>query len=114
MSETTSAAVGCGEPVRVDVVSEGAVRVSHGYLYRRGDEIVAVCVDMESKYAECGGFSHADDEPPHVYLDATDDTLHVDADKSGVATVVAFPEFVGWKVFLTKVARYTLSVILVR
>ena len=69
-----------GEPqeVAIRVTLQGAVRVNAAHLYKAGDGIAAVYVDLHSKRAELACTGSGDDEPPSITLWANEDTLRLD------------------------------------
>lgn len=99
------------EPVQHIIITQGAVKVNDGYIHRRGDGVVCIYFDLESKRAEYGGVISSD-EAPIVSLYANDETLHIDESRRDEPTLVAFPEFEGWQEFSGGVSRYTLALVL--
>lgn len=100
-------------PVQSVVHTQGSIKVNHGYVHRRGEGCVCIYVDLESKRAEYGGVIFSDNKAPLVMLYDNDETLHIDEAKKGEPTLLAFPEYKGWRAFSGHVARYTLAIVLV-
>lgn len=104
------------EPVRIEVIQPGPVRVNAALMHRQADGIACIYVDMHSKHVEEPMIGGGDGEPPTLYFIAGDHALHLDEDYPRDAmTVIQFPDYVGWDVFATSgPARYTLGVVLVK
>lgn len=95
-------------------IQPGAVRVNSGVVRRAGTGVVALEVDLHSKYAEVSCTGSGEDAFPAVYLAATEDTLKLDdAHERDSLTMVQFTDYRGWHVHSCGVGRYTLSVCLV-
>ena len=101
------------KPVALHIIEQGAVRVNCAYVHREAPGIVCIYVDLHSKRA---WLSAAGGDPPCLYLDANEHTLHVDESvPRNAMTLVELPEYAGWDVFACDgPARYTLAVVLVR
>lgn len=96
-------------------IEPGAVRVNVGDVLRAGDGIVALEIDLHSKYASVACSGGGSDSAPLVMLEATPDTLKLDPEHPRDAlTTITFPDYPGWDVHSYCCGRYTLSVCLVR
>ena len=100
--------------VDIRIVERGAPVVDNGIVYRKGKTVVALALNMRSKYctvcAKCG----ISDGIPGIIIEATDESLHLDNTKKGADTFIEFPEYKGWSVHSADGGRYTVSVCLVR
>ncbi len=90
-----------------------AVNADTAKILERGPRIVAIEVDLGSKRASIFSWGTGDDaEVPAVWLERTEETLHTTRLKR--ETIVSFPEFTGWRVYLAEAGKYTLRVVLVK
>ena len=101
------------EVVVCDIRRQGGPVVNGGHVIARGENVVAVEVDMKSKRCAVLTDSLADDGAPVIWLDG-EGALHLMPGAEKEETEVAFPEYKGWRVFVAEVCRYTLRVCLVR
>jgi hypothetical protein len=101
------------EAVDIDV-RPGVILVmgDHGAVYARSPRIVALTVDLKSRWAVVSGLGSGDDVGPCVYLDANQDTENIA--KLDCDTVIAFPGFVDWTVFNASVGKSVLHVTLIK
>ncbi len=101
--------------VALKVVEQGAVVVNSARIHRGSKAIVCVEMDLRSKYAKLDWIGGGDDEPPSISLIADERTLILHRRKPrDSATMVAFPEYKGWRVFAAEGAsRYTVRICLV-
>lgn len=97
--------------VKAEVTHQGAVIANdNGVVYRESEDICIVCMDLETERARTSGTGFGGGDPPNVFLEATEGSIHLHKEKSrDEVTVVSFPEFVGWTIFMADVSRYTLS-----
>lgn len=99
-----------------EVVTQGAPVVSdrRAHIWAKSDNIICLDVDLDSKYCEASGEGF-DDGYSEVDLSATGRTLHPEAGPGGEGmTVIRFHTMQGWRVYSTRVVRYTLRVTLVK
>jgi hypothetical protein len=103
------------ETTEISIVQQGPMRINHAIVCERGENVVAIVVDMASKRgAVCGEISD-EDGVPAVMIEANEHSLHLDekAD-TRLDTMVAFPAFKGWRVWCADVSKYSVYVCLVR
>lgn len=102
------------QETQIRVADQGAVRVNAAHIYRSAEGIVCIYLDMHSKRVVMDCTSSSDDDPPRIYLSADENTLHLDKTQPrNKLTEVEFVDFVGWRVFASDSARYTIAVCLV-
>jgi hypothetical protein len=89
-----------------------AVTSPTGWVRRAGRDVTVLELDLKSKYAEVEDYHTPEDEAPCVVLGVGGLTLR--ATRLKRFTVVSFPEFPGWWVYMADVSRYTLRVVLMR
>lgn len=101
--------------VEIRVVTQGAVVVNDASIYRASKDIVCLYVDLASKRAELLMADAGGEDPPRIWLEASEDTLFLDpSHPRDAVTIVEFPEYPGWRVFATSgPGRYSLGVVLV-
>lgn len=97
--------------VRID--TQGAVDVNYGVVYKKARNVVALEIDLYSKYCEvtCIGTLVG----PVLGLSAGKNSMHL---KKGAhrddTTYIELPEFVGWDVWSASISKYSLFVCLTR
>lgn len=104
-----------GDDVNYTISHQGAPLVNRGYIKEVGKNIVAMEIDLGSKYCEAIFSLYEDNGTTGVVLCATERSLHLNekTTRDDITTIV-FPDFIGWDVFVCEVARYTLSVCLIK
>lgn len=95
-------------------VGRGPVVVNNGFVYKRGEDIVAIDIDMNTKHPVLAGTGYGPDSVPSIYLAVDENSLHYNVSEKSNLTEIEFPEFEGWTVFSEAVSKYTLRVCLVR
>lgn len=97
----------------INIVTQGAPVINTGGVYAKGDDVVALEIDMSSKNCKVSATSGGD--LPGIYIDATERSLSLDPTKSiEDSTFIEFPQYAGWDVWCNSISKYTLSVCLVR
>ena len=99
--------------VNIEILDQGCVKVNDGYVVKKCENIVAISVDLDTKYAEI--LMSSNHNNIELYLCATDTTLNLleDKDKDS-STAISFPHYKGWKLFAADIHRYTLAVCLIK
>lgn len=92
---------------------QGAVRVNNCHVEAKGDRVVALSIDLHSKYAKVATVGESDGVPI-ILLGADENTLGLDISMGQVFTELQFPEYTGWEIHADRCSRYTLRVCLVR
>lgn len=104
-------------PVQFHIFQQGAPLVkSPAAVSHRSSKIVCLSIDLDSKW--CGvAFTGDGPEGPEIGIEATERTYKscgsLSPDKTG-PTIVQFPKHIGWSVFATSCARYTIRVVLTK
>lgn len=107
------------KPIRLEIEpGEIVLEPDSGVIMAESADMVAISIDLTSKYAECTGLvSGSDPEKkgrlPGVMLQANERTIATDPQHKDVFTLVSFPEYRGYTVFATHLGRYTLHVVLI-
>jgi hypothetical protein len=114
-TEAQNPALSKGAVIRCAVKHKGAPIVNGGYVREIGKNIVALEIDLKSKYCEVSCSFGGSDETCGVYINANERSLHLNKYvKRDEPTALEFTDFVGWDVFACGIGRYTLSVCLIR
>lgn len=94
----------------ITIIQQGAPRVNVAWIKASSETVAAIFVDLHSKRCDI------DDLDGQIRIRAIPEiSLHLDDAKPvNSETVIAFPEFAGWEVFLAEISRYTLRVCLVK
>lgn len=104
-----------GDVIRCAIKHKGSPIINEGYVREIAQNIVALEIDLESKYCEVVCSFGGSDGTCGVYVGANDRSLHLnDKVERDEPTAIEFTDFVGWDVFACGIGRYTLSVCLTR
>ncbi|MCO8325956.1 hypothetical protein ABEG10_23170 [Burkholderia cenocepacia] len=103
------------EEVKFEIGMQGAPRVSHTYIAKQADGIVAFFLEMHSKRCEIVCMGSDADGTPIVDIEAGEHGLHLDESKPKDSfTEVRFPDLKGWSVHSTGSGRYTIAICMIR
>lgn len=104
------------ERTSIIIEEQGAPLIGAGaHIAKRGEGIVAIHVDLNSKYCEPVMYLHSPDGCPSISIGANENSLHLLEGRDRYdATVIAFTDFPGWRIFATDCGRYTINVCLVK
>jgi hypothetical protein len=107
------------DDVGITVLIPGAPVVNHGLVVAEGPGVVAIAIDMQSKYCilEATGSTHNTngEEIPSVTIGAQEGSQYLEPKApKGDSTEIAFPDYVGYKVFCADMGKYSLSVCLIK
>lgn len=96
--------------VQIKVIEQGAPVVQLAWLVLKTKNFAAFEVDMQSKWCEvdCSG---GVDNLPMVSIGTNSRSTYLSYD-GNQATMIGFPEFPGWDVWVAECSRYTLRVCL--
>lgn len=97
-----------GMPVNLEIGHQGAMVINDAFIVGAGDNVLAVEVDMKSKYGRIGSFG-SDNRIPLVYVWATEESIGIRGDREE-PTRVSFPSLKGWGVFAARLSKYTISI----
>jgi len=102
------------KPVVVDIIHSGSPVVNGGIVYRDGQDVIALAVDLESKRCRVTSFGFMDGVP-NVGISADEYSIYLDEAKPrDEDTHIAFPEYAGWSIWCADISKYTLAVCLTR
>ena len=114
-NEAPNPALRKGAVIRCAVKHKGAPIINGGYVHEIGKNIVALEIDLKSKYCEVSCSFGGSDGTCGVYINANERSLHLNEKVNrDEPTVIEFTDFVGWDVFACGIGRYTLRVCLTR
>ncbi len=101
--------------IKIKVIQQGAPIVNTGWVVESGKNIVALYVDLKSKYCEVSSSFSGSNGDCGVSLKATERSLHLneEVEKEDFTSIV-FSDYKGWDVFAYYLGRYTLNVCLVK
>jgi hypothetical protein len=94
--------------IKINVVTQGAPLINVGSVYKQGDDVVALEIDLYTKYCSIGATTGGN--LPGLIIDSPECSAECEELPS---TFIEFPEFAGWRVWCAAIGRYTLSVCLV-
>lgn len=94
----------------IEITIQGAPVVNNACIVAISDNLVAITVDLHSKRCEIAGYG-GDGTTPVVWLDATEDSLHLHESNKGI-TEISFPEFKGWDIWCLSTGRYSVELCL--
>jgi hypothetical protein len=110
---------------KITILVQGKPVVNDAYIYRPGESVVAIGVDMRSKYCEVAAMG-GDPDGPVVDIEATERSLYLadeildledlstEHSEQNDLTEIRFDEFQGWSVWSANIFRYTLAVCLIK
>lgn len=97
-----------------EITEQGKPIVDACDVQAQGDNVIALRVDLRSKYCETSGFISDHDGTPGVFIIPTDCSLYLSENADQEETCITFPELKGWRVWSANIGRYTLAVCLIR
>lgn len=104
-----------GDAIRCTIKHKGAPIINEGRVLEIGKNIVALEIDLKSKYCEVSCSFGGSGGTCGVYVNANKRSLHLNEKVNrDEPTAIEFTDFVGWDVFACGIGRYTLSVCLTR
>lgn len=98
------------------IIQQGTPVINSGCIIEQSENLIAIEIDMKSKYCEIAMFTHKDPENVcGLMIEANEDSLNL---KEGIdkdmSTEIEFTNFKGFSVFAANLGRYTVSVCLIR
>lgn len=104
-----------GDFINYKIRHKGAPVINDGYISELGENIVALIIDLKSKYCEVSCSFGGSDGSCGVYINANERSLSLNQNvQKDEPTAIEFSDFVGWDVFACGIGRYTLSVCLIK
>jgi hypothetical protein len=93
----------------------GAPIVNNGYIKEVGKNVIAIELDLRSKWCDVEGFYGGNDEPCGIHIGTNIKSVSLNENVSRFEpTIIEFPDFVGWDIFLTDINKYTLKICLIK
>lgn len=110
------------EEVKVKIITQGAPVLSkyghRAYVIKKGRNVIALEVNMKSKYCEPGGALGGDGDAPGIGIEATKRSLNLNMNhvhkRVTMDTYISFPEYKGWDVFTVGNGKYNMKVCLIK
>ena len=100
-----------GGLIDLHVRHKGAPIVNHGFLLRNTPKLVALEIDLKSKYCEVVCTTGGDGEAPGLHIGATNRSLNLNKKvKRDEPTAIDFKGYDGWDIFAADIFSYTLRV----
>lgn len=104
--------------VKVKIERQGApiVNADNAIIMAKGKNVVAICVDLKSKYCEVDALtSSKNGRYEAILIGANDSSINLNKKMDRMDdTKIYFPEYEGWTIFSHKLTRYTLRVCLLK
>ncbi len=97
---------------KVTVKHQGAPLINVDNVHVITNDMIALSVDMKSKYCEVMAYANIDGCPA-VIVGTNEHSLHLNEDVEGDTDIV-FYGYEGWYVFIADISRYTLRVCLAK
>jgi len=113
----TSTAAECvmSDAVKFKIVRQGGPILNRGWVVAAGKNVVAIEMDMRSKWCEMEAEYKTPGGAPCVSIGgANERALYLKKSREKEPTEVAFPEYKGWDIFSAHVCRYTFCACFVR
>lgn len=99
---------------KIKITEQGGPVVNSAYIVAVGNGVVAVDVDLSSKYCVMHTMQYGCGGDVEIGIGADKYTLHQKRGKENIPTRFTLPDFKGWTIHSTDISRYTLSVCLVK
>jgi len=100
---------------KIEVKEQGAPIVGQGYIFKKYDDLVAVGINMESKYCTIDSIGGSSEGIPQIIIGTNRSSVGLDSSKNrGDLTVIDFPDFKHWVLWSAHISKYVLSVCLVK
>jgi hypothetical protein len=100
-------------PFEIDIKGKPKFSDNFGFIREAGKNILAVEIDLESKYCDIIGFGSSDDVPT-IYITTTDRSLHLNEKEENDTTNISFKVLNGWSIFSSELLKYTLSICFIK
>lgn len=102
--------------IKCKILHQGAPVINGASVREISKRIIAIEVDMKSKYCDIDSYEPGgDDEPCGLYIIANKESLNLNKKaKLNEPTYIQFPQFVGWSIFSANTSRYTVRVCLIK
>lgn len=100
--------------IKINIIEQGAPNVNEAYIFCHDENMVALYVDMDSKYCEVSGITEDTDGNPAFFIASNEHSLYLSENDPEQETFISFPEFNDYTVFSCSAARYTIAVCLVK
>lgn len=99
------------EKVDIHVINKGAPTANFAWIHRKGDEIIAIGVDLSQKGCEIIATSGGDHEGPGVMI-----SMQPPSGKCNIESLtwISFPKYKGWSVWSAQIGKCTLTVCIVK
>lgn len=101
--------------IKININHQGAPIVNCGFIKEASKNIVALEIDLKSKYCEVQSVSGGEGEPCSIFIVATRQSVSLNKNhKKYDPTEIEFTDFIGWDIFTCNLTRYTLKVCLIK
>jgi hypothetical protein len=98
---------------KIEVI-KGIVKVNRAIIYKKGRNVCAIIVDLNTKWGTVEAYG-GDDGCPLICVGADEGTLHADRRFSkDHYTQIILKDFKGWNVFDAGITKYSLHICLTR
>jgi len=103
------------EFVDYKIIEQGAPLVNYVYLVKKSDDIVALCIDLKSKYCLCDSFFSSDDGACSISILASENSIGLnDNCNKSKETIIEFLNYKKWYVFSAGEGRYNINICLIK
>lgn len=83
----------------------------YNIIYENTD-IAILEIDMKTKHGDIAYMSNSEDED-NLIIYSNEDSIHLNID-SNKDTIISFPNYPKWKIYLAEYVRYTLRCVLLK
>ena len=99
----------------IKILRQGAVRVNNATIQKEGNGVVAIGIDMKSKWVEIDCTSNNDNGNPTILIGANEDTIGLSYSVANdQPTEISLPAYKGWKIWSINTSRYTIYLCLIK
>ncbi len=103
------------EAAKIKILTQGAILISHAYMYQEGENVCAIAVDMRTKRADIFSTGNDENNCPTISIEANEcsQPLKKGIDRT-MPTEISFPKYKDWNIWSAEVIKYTIHICLVK
>jgi hypothetical protein len=100
---------------RIAIDHKGAVIIENATIYRQGETVAAIALNMETRYADIAGRGNDENGFPQIGITANSNSEPLDKDyPQDSITEITFLDFAGWNIFSAEVDKSSVLICLTK
>ena len=100
--------------IEMVVIHQGAPKVNHAYIEKGYEDMIAVGVDLRSKYCVVDAIG-GDEECPEIFIGTTNESIDLNGNVDrNEPTLIKFPSLSGYRIWCDSISRYTLRICFIK